>query len=115
MIHGTTTTGSISAFQEMEMATTIPNVLRALGNEHISGFTKEELIEKFIKAGYNPEKAKRRYLQVVASKEIIPTEGDSNGFITIYSHVHMKLYPELKDVHIRAVKVERDGSIVYLT
>lgn len=95
------------------MATTIPNVLRALGNEHVSGFTKEELIEKFIKAGYNPEKARRRYLQVVASKEIIPTDGE--GFITIYSHVHMKLYPELKDIHVRAVKVERDGSIVYLT
>ena len=113
MIHGTKEAEIISAFQEIHMATTIPNRLRALGNKHLSGFTKEELMERFIMEGYNPDKARRRYVQVIASKEIIPADNDS--FITVYSPMHVKMHPELKEIRIRAVKVERDGTLTYLS
>lgn len=95
------------------MATTIPNVLRALANRKPMGFTKGELIEAFIREGYNPEKAYRRFKQVFASGEIQPWE--DGLFITIYSPAHYKLNPGITDVHIKAVKIARDGTIIYLS
>lgn len=96
------------------MATTIPCVLRDLGNRNPDGFTKAEILIAFVNEGYNPEKAERRYRQIIAANQITQIP-DSNSWVTVYSYVHQKLYTDiLKDIQIRAVKIARDGSIVYL-
>lgn len=96
------------------MATTIPCILRSLGNKYPFGFTLEDLKEAFLKDGYGPIKASRRVKQVVFSREIIPADDKSEDFITIYNPFHVKNHPELEEVRIKAVKIERDGSVTYL-
>lgn len=93
------------------MASTIPNVLRALAIKRPEGFTTDELMEAFIRSGYNPDKARRRTKQVIASGEIQQWNG---VFLTIYSPFHYAINPALADVHIRAVKIDRDGTVNYL-
>lgn len=97
------------------MATTIPCVLRALGNKNPAGFTKADLLAAFINAGYNPEKALRRYTQCVASHQIIPSPEMGSAWITLYCPTHWKNFPDdLADVKIIAAKIERDGTVTYL-
>lgn len=94
------------------MSTTIPNILRALANKCPNGFTPEDLKEAFVRDGYGSEKAQRRTKQVVASGEVQVL----NGLLyTIYSPVHYSAYPDLLgNVRVKAVKIERDGTITYL-
>lgn len=95
------------------MATTIPCILRALGNKNPTGFTTEELIEAFIKDGYGSEKAVRRAKQVQISHEVL--RNDEGYLVTIYNPYHVLNYPDLlKDVEVRAVKIARDGTPVFL-
>lgn len=99
------------------MATTVPCVLRALGNKNPMGFNRADVLAAFINAGYNPEKAFRRYKQCLASHQIVncPDEGVGGEYITLYSPSHWKLYYDaLKDVTVIAVKIERDGSVTEL-
>lgn len=97
------------------MATTIPCVLRALGNKNPLGFTKADILAAFIDAGYNPEKAYRRYTQCVASHQIVQNPEMDNTWISLYCPAHWRSYPEaLQDVKIIAAKIERDGTITYL-
>lgn len=102
------------------MATTIPNVIRTLGNKQPDGFTKDELIEELIKAGYGPEKAVRRFKQCAASKQIVPSnmvdaQTNKTLWISIYCQFHWKQYKEiLEPVRIVPVHIERDGSITFL-
>lgn len=93
------------------MASTIPNVLRQLAYKRPKGFTTDELMEEFIRSGYNPEKARRRTKQVLASGEV----QNYNGILlTIYSPFHYDINPDLALVHVRPVTIERDGTIKYL-
>lgn len=97
------------------MATTVPCVLRALGNRNPTGFTKADILAAFINAGYNPEKASRRYKQCVAAHQIVNTEEGSENWVTLYCPTHWRMYPDLlKDVQVLAVKIERDGTVTYL-
>lgn len=108
------------------MATTIPCVLRALGNKNPLGFGKDDILAAFINAGYNPEKAFRRYRQCVASHQIVPiceadaerlglAENQSSDWVTIYCPAHWRTFMDtLADVQIVAVKIERDGTVTYL-
>lgn len=95
------------------MSTTIPRILRQLGNQHPTGFSLDELKEALLWDGYGPEKIARRVKQVIASQEIIRA-GMNGTYVTVYNPYHVKTCEELKDVQIRPVKVERDGSITYL-
>ena len=102
------------------MATTIPNVIRSLGNKHREGFTKDELIEALIMSGYGCEKASRRFKQCAASHQIIPvaTETDTEKTIwaSIYCPFHWNEYKkQLEQVKIRAVHIEKDGSVTFLS
>lgn len=97
------------------MATTIPCILRALGNKNPTGFTKADLLAAFINAGYNPERALRRYTQCIASHQIIPNPEEGHTWISIYCPMHWKNYQkDLEDVQIIAAKIERDGTVTYL-
>lgn len=101
------------------MATTIPNIIRALGYTCPNGFTKYDLIGAFMDAGYGSEKAVRRYKQCLKSNQIVvsPEQPESGGpvFISRYSPLHRELYGTYIDSKpIRAVKIERDGSATYL-
>lgn len=95
------------------MATTIPCILKSLGNRYPDGFTLDDLKEAFLKDGYGPLKASRRVKQVKFSNEIIPLD-DGLGYVTIYCPYHVKFHPELENVRIKAVKVERDGTVTFL-
>lgn len=98
------------------MATTIPCILRALGNRFPTGFTLKDLEEAFILDGYGSEKAVRRCKQVRLSGEIIPIETEEGSFyFTIYNPYHVLKYPELGEVRVRAVKITRDGTPIVLT
>jgi len=70
------------------MATTIPNVIRELGNRHRDGFTRAELIAAFIMAGYGSEKAVRRFKQCSASKQIIPVAEDASTHETLWASIY---------------------------
>lgn len=94
------------------MATTIPCILRALGNRYPTGFTIKDLTEAFVMDGYGSEKAIRRAKQVKFSGEIMPI--DTGVFVTIYNPYHVKLFPELGEVRVRAVKIARDGTPIFL-
>lgn len=99
------------------MATTVPCVLRALGNRNPTGFTKADVLAAFINAGYNPEKAFRRYRQCAASHQIVKKseDGSTEEWITPYCPTHLRMYPDdLTDIEILAVKIERDGTVTYL-
>lgn len=101
------------------MSTTIPCILRELGDRNPDGFTKGDLLAAFIREGYSPDRAARRYKECVASNQIVPcpeeTPGAEPTWITIYSRVHWKFYePTLDEVHIVAVKIARDGSVIVL-
>ena len=101
------------------MATTIPNVIRSLGNHQPDGFTKAELIAAFIMAGYSPEKAVRRFKQCAASKQIIPVAQDAATnetlWVSIYCPFHWKQHKEeLDQVRIIPVHIERDGTPTFL-
>lgn len=101
------------------MATTVPNVIRELGNRQRLGFTKAELIAAFIMAGYGPEKAVRRFKQCAASKQIIPVADDANTHETLWASIycpfHWNEYKELLDpVRIVPVHIERDGTPTFL-
>ncbi len=97
------------------MATTVPCVLRALGNKNPLGFNKDDILAAFINAGYNPEKASRRYRQCLASHQIIPCPEEEYGYITLYCPSHWRAYPGVLDeVRIVAAKIERDGTVTYL-
>lgn len=95
------------------MSTTIPCILRELGDRNPDGFTKKDLLAAFIKEGYSPDRALRRYRECVASNQIVPTEGD--GWLTLYSRTHWKFHADdLDGVQIIAVKIARDGTVIYL-
>lgn len=95
------------------MSTTIPNILRQLGNRYPTGFSLEDLKEALLMDGYGPLKVSRRVKQVQFSGEIIPT--DNGEYVTLYNPYHLRSYPELfADLRIRPVKIERDGSVTYL-
>ena len=108
------------------MATTIQCVLRALGNRNPLGFGKEDILAAFINAGYNPEKALRRYRQCAASHQIVPinesdaerlnlAENEKTQWVTLYCPAHWRTFIDtLADVQIVAVKIERDGTVTYL-
>ena len=97
------------------MATTIPCILRALGNKHPTGFTLEDLEEAFILDGYGSEKAIRRVKQVRFSGEITPIETDEGSFFfTLYNPYHVSQYPELGEIRVKAVKIARDGTPIPL-
>lgn len=99
----------------MNMATTIPNVIRALGNIHPDGFTKNEFIEAFLMAGYGSEKTLRRWKQCVLGNQIVPNPENETLYISRYSPAHMTYYQEyLESQPLRAVHIERDGSAVFL-
>lgn len=96
------------------MSTTIPCILRELGDKNPDGFTKSELLAAFVKEGYSADKAARRYKECVASHQITPAPEDDR-WITLYSRLHWSIHPEeLQDVRIIAVKIARDGSVVIL-
>lgn len=96
------------------MSTTIPCILRALGNKNPDGFTKAELLSEFIVEGYSPDRADRRTKECIASHQIIPAK-ENGKWLTLYSPTHWKYYPEeLEDVRVIAVKIERDGSVTVL-
>lgn len=94
------------------MCTTIPNILRKLAIKYPSGFGTEDLTEAFIRDGYNPEKARRRVKQVLASGEVQNIDGT---LLTIYSPIHYSVNPDyFAGVRVRPVKIERDGTVTYL-
>lgn len=94
------------------MCTTIPVILRKLAIKHPSGFDPEDLMEAFIRDGYNPEKARRRLKQVIASGEVQVIDG---VLLTIYSPIHYSICPDkMADVQIKPVRIERDGTVTYL-
>ena len=95
------------------MSTTIPVILRQLGNKHPHGFSLDELKEALLWDGYGPEKIAHRVKQVVASHEIIRL-GENDTYVTVYNPYHVKICPELDEVQIRPVKIERDGSVTLL-
>ena len=105
------------------MATTIPNVIRALGNAHPDGFTTRDLVMAFMDAGYGPEKAVRRTKVCVKGLLILPhpendpvtEKGEKKRYVSKYCAYHRNLFPEYFDMNpIRAVKIERDGSFTIL-
>lgn len=97
------------------MATTIPNVIRALGNSHPDGFTKNELIEALLMAGYGSEKAVRRWKQCALGNQIVPNPENTKLYISRYSPMHMQFYQEYLEAQpLRAVHIERDGTAVFL-
>lgn len=94
------------------MSTTIPNILRQLGNKYPTGFSLDDLKEALMWDGYGPLKISRRVKQVQFSGEITPQEDGT--FITLYNPYHVKTHPELMEARIRPVKIERDGSVTFL-
>lgn len=97
------------------MATTIPNVIRALGNRNPMGFTKNDLLEALLMAGYGSEKTMRRWKQCVLGNQIVPSPENGNLYISRYSPAHMQFYAEyLESQPLRPVHIERDGTAVFL-
>lgn len=102
------------------MATTIPNVIRELGNRHRYGFTKQELVAAFIMAGYGPEKAVRRFAQCRLSKQIIPVAEDADTHETLWVSIYCPFHwqgeykEKLDQVRIVPVHIARDGTPIFL-
>lgn len=103
------------------MATTIPNVIRELGNRQRFGFTKAELIAAFIMAGYSPEKAVRRFNQCRYSKQIIPVADDADTHETLWASIYCPFHwqqaeykEKLQQVRIVPVHIARDGTPIFL-
>ena len=102
------------------MATTIPNVIRTLGNKHRQGFTKDELIEALIMSGYGCEKAIRRFKQCAASHQIVPVADEEGTNKTLWASIYCPFHwveyrNKLKSVKIRPVHIEKDGSVTFLS
>ena len=100
------------------MCNTGPNVIRKLGNstEGAKGFTKKDLLTAFIRDGYGIDKANRRVISAIASKEIIacpeqPAEGPTI-YISVYCPWHWVDWESVLDkIEIEPVRISREGRI----